>query len=115
MANSDFFERVYSIVAKIPEGNVTSYGAIAKAIGAAKSARTVGYAMNACVKLDRDLPAHRVVNRIGMLTGKHHFPGQDTMQRLLEEEGVVVEDDKIKNFEKILWQPPVNESFEDLI
>jgi len=113
MANSDFFERVYSIVAKIPEGNVTSYGAIAKAIGAAKSAKTVGYAMNACVKLDRDLPAHRVVNRIGMLTGKHHFPGQDTMQRLLEEEGVVVKDDKIKNFEKIFWQPPVNEYFED--
>ncbi|MBZ9779507.1 MGMT family protein [Psychroflexus sp. CAK8W] len=113
MANSDFFERVYEVVAQIPEGKVTSYGAIAKSIGAAKSARTVGYAMNACVKLDRDLPAHRVVNRNGMLTGKHHFPGQNTMQRLLEEEGVEIENDKIKNFKNIYWQPPVNESFEN--
>ncbi|MBZ9628305.1 MGMT family protein [Psychroflexus sp. CAK57W] len=109
MANSDFFEKVYSIVALIPEGKVTSYGAIAKAIGAAKSSRTVGYAMNACVKLDRDLPAHRVVNRNGVLTGKHHFPGQDTMQRLLEEEGLEVENDQIKNFKLYFWEPSDNE------
>lgn len=107
MSKSDFFEKVYAVVALIPEGRVTSYGAIAKAIGAAQSARTVGYAMNACAKLDRDLPAHRVVNRLGMLTGKHHFPGQDTMQRLLEEEGLQIEDDKIKDFKAKFWQPPI--------
>ena len=111
MANSDFFEKVYKVVEKIPEGRVTSYGAIAKAIGAAKSSRTVGYAMNACVKLDRDLPAHRVVNRNGVLTGKHHFPGQDTMQRLLEEEGLVIENDQIQNFKTIFWEPPVSQDF----
>lgn len=109
MANSDFFEKVYAIVALIPEGKVTSYGAIAKAIGAARSSRTVGYAMNNCVKLDRDLPAHRVVNRNGVLTGKHHFPGQDTMKRLLEEEGLEIEDDQIKNFKSVFWEPSVNE------
>ncbi|MFD0932382.1 MGMT family protein [Psychroflexus salinarum] len=112
MARSDFFEKVYSIVAQIPEGRVTSYGAIAKAIGAAKSSRTVGYAMNACVKLDQDLPAHRVVNRNGVLTGKHHFPGHDTMQRLLEEEGLEIANDKIKNFKFYFWEPHVNEGFE---
>jgi len=115
MANSDFFEKVYEVVAQIPEGQVTSYGAIAKAIGAAKSSRTVGYAMNACVKLDRDLPAHRVVNRNGVLTGKHHFPGQNTMQRLLEEEGLVIVNDKILNFKKVYWEPPINEGFDDLL
>ncbi|MBZ9652444.1 MGMT family protein [Psychroflexus montanilacus] len=109
MANSDFFEKVYAIVALIPEGKVTSYGAIAKAIGAARSSRTVGYAMNNCVKLDRDLPAHRVVNRNGVLTGKHHFPGQDTMKRLLEEEGLEIEDYQIKNFKSVFWEPSVNE------
>lgn len=109
MANSDFFEKVYAIVALIPEGKVTSYGAIAKAIGAARSSRTVGYAMNNCVKLDRDLPAHRVVNRNGVLTGKHHFPGQDTMKRLLEEEGLEIEDDQIKNFKSVFWEPSINE------
>jgi methylated-DNA-protein-cysteine methyltransferase-like protein len=112
MANSDFFEKVYEVVALIPEGKVTSYGAIAKAIGAAKSSRTVGYAMNACVKLDRDLPAHRVVNRNGVLTGKHHFPGQGVMQKLLEEEGLEIENDQVKNFKNNFWQPPINESFE---
>ncbi|TXE17749.1 MGMT family protein [Psychroflexus gondwanensis] len=112
MANSDFFEKVYEVVALIPEGKVTSYGAIAKAIGAAKSSRTVGYAMNACVKLDRDLPAHRVVNRNGVLTGKHHFPGQGVMKKLLEEEGLEIENDQIKNFKNYFWQPPVNKSFE---
>ena len=108
MARSDFFEKVYAVVALIPEGKVTSYGAIAKAIGAAKSSRTVGYAMNACVKLDRDLPAHRVVNRNGVLTGKHHFPGQNTMQRLLEEEGLKIENDQIINFESHFWMPPLS-------
>jgi len=105
--NSDFFKRVYQVVEQIPEGKVTTYGAIAKAIGAPKSARTVGYAMNACVKLEKDLPAHRVVNRNGVLTGKHHFPGTNTMKKLLEAEGLHVHDDKIQNFNNHLWNPPV--------
>lgn len=107
--NQDFFSRVYEIVEKIPLGKVTTYGAIAKAIGAPKSARTVGYAMNACVKMENDLPAHRVVNRNGVLTGKHHFPGNNTMQRLLEAEGFQIENDSIKNFKNHLWEPIVNQ------
>ncbi|WP_127846698.1 MGMT family protein [Psychroflexus aestuariivivens] len=105
----DFFSRVYKIVEEIPKGKVTTYGAIAKSIGAPKSARTVGYAMNACVKMENDLPAHRVVNRNGILTGKHHFPGNNTMQRLLEEEGLKIIDDKIINFKNHLWEPAVNQ------
>lgn len=102
--NSDFFNRVYEVVRKIPYGKVTTYGAIAKFIGAAKSARTVGYAMNAAHSLD-DVPAHRVVNRNGVLTGKHHFSGLNAMQQLLEEEGVKVVDDQIVDFKKHLWIP----------
>ena len=102
--NSDFFNRVYEVVRKIPYGKVTTYGAIAKSIGAAKSARTVGYAMNAAHSLD-DVPAHRVVNRNGVLTGKHHFSGLNAMQQLLEEEGVKVVDDQIIDFKKHLWIP----------
>ncbi|MDB2464021.1 MAG: MGMT family protein [Flavobacteriaceae bacterium] len=102
--NSDFFERVYKVVRKIPHGRVTTYGAIAKSIGAPQAARTVGYAMNASHNLP-DVPAHRVVNRNGMLTGKHHFPGRDTMQRLLAQEGVMVEQDCVVNFKELLWLP----------
>lgn len=108
MANSksDFYERVYGVVRQIPFGKVSTYGAIAKAIGAAKSARTVGYAMNASHQYD-DVPAHRVVNRNGVLTGKHHFPGTHVMQQMLEAEGVKVENDQILDFEKHLWIPEV--------
>ena len=88
MMEENFFERVYAVVKKIPEGKVTSYGAIARYLGAAGSARMVGWAMNNASKLE-DIPAHRVVNRNGLLTGKHHFPGTFVMQQLLEEEGVV--------------------------
>jgi methylated-DNA-protein-cysteine methyltransferase-like protein len=101
---SDFFERVYFVVRKIPYGRVSTYGAIARAIGALGAARTVGYAMNASHNLP-DVPAHRVVNRNGMLTGKHHFPGKDTMQRLLAEEGIEVASDHILNFEELVWLP----------
>ena len=87
----NFFERVYQTVRQIPQGRVTSYGAIAKALGAARSARMVGWAMNASHNLE-DVPAHRVVNRNGMLSGKHHFQGTNLMQQLLESEGVVVVD-----------------------
>ena len=103
-SNDNFFERVYEIVRQIPEGKVTSYGAIAKALGTARSARMVGWAMNASHTID-DVPAHRVVNRIGMLSGKHHFDGTNLMQQLLENEGVEVVDNQIVDFEKHFWKP----------
>lgn len=106
-SNSDnFFEMVYEIARKIPEGRVTSYGAIAKALGAARSARMVGWAMNAAHNIE-DVPAHRVVNRNGVLTGKHHFEGTNLMQQLLESEGVEVIDNQIVDFEKYFWQPEI--------
>ncbi len=100
----DFFERVYEVVRQVPYGKVTTYGAIARFLGAARSARTVGYAMNAAHALG-DVPAHRVVNRNGVLTGKHHFGGMNTMQQLLESEGHIVIDDQIQDFETALWLP----------
>jgi len=106
--STDFFEKVYDVVREIPYGRVTTYGAIAKALGAAKSARTVGYAMNASHQYE-DVPAHRVVNRIGVLTGKHHFPGTHVMQQMLEAEGIKVIEDKIIDFEKHLWIPSVQD------
>jgi methylated-DNA-protein-cysteine methyltransferase related protein len=99
-----FFERVYEVVRQIPYGKVTSYGAIARAIGAAGSARMVGYAMNASHNYE-DIPAHRVVNRLGLLTGKHHFPGSNLMEQLLENEGIKVENLKIIDFDKHFWDP----------
>ncbi len=104
--NENFFERVYEIVRQIPEGKVTTYGAIAKALGTAKSARMVGWAMNASHNLE-DVPAHRVVNRNGMLTGKHHFQGTNLMQQLLENEGVKIIDNKIVDLDKFIWYPSV--------
>ena len=101
---SDFFSKVFAVVRLIPEGKVTSYGAIAQFLGAAKSARIVGYAMNASHQLE-DVPAHRVLNRNGVLTGKHHFSTTDAMQRLLEEENVSVINDQIQNFSKHFWHP----------
>jgi methylated-DNA-protein-cysteine methyltransferase-like protein len=100
----NFFDRVYQIVRQIPVGKVTSYGAIAKALGTARSARMVGWAMNACHNLD-DVPAHRVVNRKGLLTGKHHFDGTNLMQQLLENEGVVIMENQIVDFKKHFWTP----------
>ncbi len=102
--NDNFFERVYDVARQIPYGKVTSYGAIAKVLGAARSARMVGWAMNACHNLE-DVPAHRVVNRFGLLTGKHHFDGTNLMQQLLESEGIVVIDNQIVDFEKHFWTP----------
>jgi methylated-DNA-protein-cysteine methyltransferase-like protein len=101
---NDFFERVYAVVRQVPYGNVTTYGAIARYLGAAKSARTVGYAMNAA-HARADVPAHRVVNRIGLLTGKHHFGGINTMQQLLEAEGHTIVDDQIQDFSTAFWNP----------
>lgn len=102
--NENFFERVYEVARQIPYGRVTSYGAIAKALGAARSARMVGWAMNASHNRE-DIPAHRVVNRLGLLSGKFHFEGTNLMQQLLESEGIEVVDNKIINFEKHFWEP----------
>lgn len=105
----NFFERVYAVARQIPFGRVTTYGAIAKALGTARSARMVGWAMNAS-HLREDIPAHRVVNRKGMLTGKHHFDGTNLMQQLLESEGIRVKDNQIVDFEVHFWQPEVRDS-----
>lgn len=102
--NENFFEKVYRVARLIPEGRVTSYGAIAKFLGAARSARMVGWAMNASTNME-DIPAHRVVNKAGLLTGKHHFGGTNLMQQLLESEGVIVVDHQIVDLEKHFWDP----------
>lgn len=98
-----FFEKVYDVVRQIPYGRVTSYGAIAKYLGAARSSRMVGYAMNS--SHGKDVPAHRVVNRNGLLTGKHHFEGTNLMQQLLESEGVKVVDNQVQDFKNLYWDP----------
>lgn len=104
MEEVNFFDRVYEVARRIPYGKVTSFGAIANFLGSKGSARMVGWAMNASHGRD-DIPAHRVVNRIGLLSGKHHFDGSNLMQQLLESEGIKVEDNKIVNFEKHFWDP----------
>ena len=101
----DFFNKVYEVVKMIPSGRVTSYGAIARYLGTAGSARMVGWAMNASRGLTDFIPAHRVVNRNGLLTGKNYFGAPDAMRELLENEGVFVENNKIVNFEKYFWDP----------
>lgn len=98
-----FFDKVYEVAKQIPHGRVTSYGAIAKYLGAARSARMVGYAMNG--SHGKNVPAHRVVNRKGLLTGKHHFEGTNLMQQLLESEGIVVKENQIQNFDEVFWDP----------
>lgn len=100
-----FFSDVYDVVRLIPPGRVTSYGAIARYLGAAGSSRMVGWAMNAAHNVVPAVPAQRVVNRNGLLSGKHHFGAPEAMQRLLEAEGVEVKDDRVINFEKVFWDP----------
>lgn len=102
---NDFYLKVYEIVRKIPKGRVSTYGAIAKCLGASKSSRIVGYAMNLSHRYDPTLPSHRVVNRKGLLTGKHHFATPNLMQELLEAEGIVVKNNQVQNFEKVFWNP----------
>ncbi|SHI35183.1 MGMT family protein [Pseudozobellia thermophila] len=102
--NKNFFQKVYEVARQIPEGRVTSYGAIAKYLGAARSARMVGWAMNGAGAVE-GVPAHRVVNKIGLLTGKHHFEGSNLMQQLLENEGVKVVDNRVIDFERHFWDP----------
>ncbi len=105
MDNDSFFNKVFEVVKCIPYGRVTSYGAIARYLGSGGSSRMVGWAMNASHHSPEKIPAHRVVNRNGMLTGKHHFEGRDLMQRLLENEGAIIEKDQIVNFREIYWDP----------
>ncbi|MDD3876699.1 MAG: MGMT family protein [Bacteroidales bacterium] len=100
----NFFNRVYAVVRLIPYGRVTSYGAIAHAIGSPLASKMVGWAMNNSHAL-HDVPAHRVVNRNGLLTGKNHFAGENMMQQLLESEGIYVKENKVVDFEKIFWNP----------
>ncbi|NUM31033.1 MAG: MGMT family protein [Bacteroidetes bacterium] len=101
----NFFEQVFEVVKLIPPGKVTSYGAIAKYLGMAKSSRMVGWAMNQSHFLKDKIPAHRVVNRNGMLTGKAHFENHEQMKFLLEKEGLLIKNDTIMNFEKHFWNP----------
>lgn len=100
-----FFERVYQVVKLVPHGRVTTYGAIAAYLGSPGAARMVGWALNQCHTQDEFIPAHRVVNRLGLLTGKHHFQGKNLMQELLENEGAIVEDMRIVNFDLLFWDP----------
>jgi len=104
MSKNDFFQRVYEVVKTIPVGRVTTYGLIAKKLGSASSARTVGWALNASHN-DSSIPAHRVVNRNGLLSGKHHFKGFELMKQLLENEGIEVDNDKVVDFNIKLWNP----------
>jgi methylated-DNA-protein-cysteine methyltransferase-like protein len=105
--NTDnFFDRVYEVVKKIPYGRVTNYGSIAKYLGSAKSSRAVGYAMNASHNI-ADVPAHRVVNKVGLLTGKHHFFGSNLMKDLLESEGIEIIDNQVIQFDSLYWDPSV--------
>lgn len=100
-----FYERVFELARLVPKGMVTTYGAIAEAAGIRLSARMVGWAMNGAGRVNPPVPAHRVVNRNGMLSGKHHFATPTLMQELLEQEGIQVKDDKIVNFKEVLWEP----------
>ncbi|MEI8279069.1 MAG: MGMT family protein [Bacteroidota bacterium] len=99
------YDIVYQVVRMVPKGRVTTYGAIASAIGVKSGARMVGYAMNACQGMKPKVPAHRVVNRIGMLSGKHHFATATTMEELLKKEGIKVKNDQVVNFEELFWDP----------
>ena len=100
-----FFERVYQVVLLIPRGRVSTYGAIAAYLGSPGAARMVGWAMNQSHTHPEFIPAHRVVNRAGLLTGKHHFQGKNLMQELLENEGAIVVDNRILNFAELFWDP----------
>ena len=102
---NDFFSQVLEVTKLIPYGRVTSYGAIARYLGSALSSRMVGYALNSSHNAKDFIPAHRVVNRNGLLTGKHHFGSPDMMQQLLENEGVEIENDRVVFFEKLFWDP----------
>jgi methylated-DNA-protein-cysteine methyltransferase-like protein len=102
--DKDFFQQVYAVVRLIPQGKVCTYGIIAEYLGSKRAARMVGWAMNQAHSYS-DIPAHRVVNRKGLLTGKHHFDSPNEMQELLEKEGIVIIDSQIQDFENLIWNP----------
>ncbi|MBS1771698.1 MAG: MGMT family protein [Bacteroidetes bacterium] len=104
-AKENIYDVIYDVVRAVPKGRVTTYGAIAAAIGVKSGARMVGYAMNACTHIKPKVPAHRVLNRNGMLTGKHHFDPPEKMEQLLKKEGIKVKDDKVVDFDKLFWDP----------
>lgn len=103
--DQSFFEQVFEVVRQVPKGRVTTYGAVAAALGTKLSARMVGWAMNGAHKVKPKVPAHRVVNRMGLLSGKMHFSTPEQMQELLEKEGTVVIDDKVRDFKERFWDP----------
>lgn len=103
--NSGFFQRVYEVVKLIPQGRVTTYGAIARYLGSPGAARMVGWALNQSHISVEFIPAHRVVNRVGLLTGKHHFDGSRLMQEMLENEGAIIEENRIVNMSDLFWDP----------
>jgi len=105
MYSKDFFEKVYEVVRHIPSGRVTTYGAIARYLGTGRSARLVGWALNQSFRSGIFIPAHRVVNRKGLLTGKHYFGFRDTMKQLLENEGVEIVNDRVVRFDELFWDP----------
>lgn len=103
----DLYEAIYEVVRRVPKGRVTTYGHVAAAIGMRSGARMVGYAMNQCAGVKPKVPAHRVLNRNGMLTGKHHFNSETEMQLMLEKEGIKVINDQVVSFRELLWDPAV--------
>jgi methylated-DNA-protein-cysteine methyltransferase-like protein len=103
--NRGFFQRVYDVTRMVPFGRVTTYGAIASYLGSPGAARMVGWAMNQCHSSPHYVPAHRVVNRVGLLTGKHHFDGSNLMQEMLENEGAIIKENRIVNLEDMFWDP----------
>ena len=109
--DENFFSNVYDVVRQIPKGRVTSYGAIADALGARSSARMVGWAMNVAGKVRPVVPAHRVVNRLGILSGKHHFQPPGRMEKLLKQEGIRIKDDQVQDFDKLFWDPATELGF----
>ena len=111
MANLDFYTNIFDVVRLIPKGRATSYGAIANYLGAKRSSRVVGWAMNQSHTLENKIPAHRVVNRLGLLSGKMHFATPDSMQEQLEAEGLTVINDKIQNWKTVFWDPNLELDF----
>ena len=110
--DNGFFELVYDVARQIPKGRVTSYGAIAASLGAKSSSRMVGWAMNSCRSARPKVPAHRVVNRLGILSGKHHFEDPEEMEKLLKKEGVLLKNHQVVDFRKLFWDPSVELAIE---
>ena len=111
--DNSFYNKVFEVVRQVPSGRITTYGAIARFLGSAQSSRMVGWAMNQSHFSDAYVPAHRVVNRQGLLTGKHHFDGPDVMKELLQSEGIEIVNNQVKDFEKHFWDPSKELTYKD--